>query len=98
MPEFAEFGTRLARFARVVLLDRRGTGLSDPIVGAPTLEERMDDVRAVMDAVGWQRAAVSGAGKVEHLLCNGVTASGVRRRATHTRDARTAFREQLECR
>ena len=60
MPEFAEFGTRLARFARVVLIDRRGTGLSDPIAGAPTLEERMDDVRAVMDAVGWQRAVIWG--------------------------------------
>ena len=60
MPEFAEFGTRLARFARVVLLDRRGTGLSDPIVGAPTLEERMEDVRAVMDAVGWQDAVIWG--------------------------------------
>jgi class 3 adenylate cyclase len=49
-----------ASFARVLLFDKRGTGISDPIVGAATLEERMDDVRAVMDAVGSERAALMG--------------------------------------
>ncbi len=58
--EFAEFAEKLSRFAKVVMLDRRGTGLSDPVSSPPTLEERMDDVRAVMDAVGWQRAAIWG--------------------------------------
>jgi class 3 adenylate cyclase/dienelactone hydrolase len=60
LKEFASFAGRLARFSRVIMLDRRGTGLSDPVVDAPTLEERMDDVRAVMDAVGWDRAAIWG--------------------------------------
>lgn len=60
IPDFAAFGRKLARFARVVMLDRRGTGLSDPVADPPTLEERMDDVRAVLDAVGWPRAAIWG--------------------------------------
>ena len=45
---------------RVITFDRRGAGLSDPIVGAPTLEEQMDDVLAVMDAAGSERAASAG--------------------------------------
>jgi class 3 adenylate cyclase len=51
---------RLARFARVILLDKRGTGVSDPVpLGAlPTLEQWMDDVRAVLDAAGSERAAI----------------------------------------
>ncbi|HKP88570.1 MAG TPA: adenylate/guanylate cyclase domain-containing protein [Thermoleophilaceae bacterium] len=52
---------RFASFARVIVFDRRGTGLSDPVQQAPTLEERMDDVRAVMDAAGSERAALLGA-------------------------------------
>lgn len=56
----ARFVDRLASFARVLLFDKRGTGLSDPVPGAPTLEERMDDVRAVMDAAGSERAALFG--------------------------------------
>jgi class 3 adenylate cyclase len=52
----------LASFARVILFDKRGTGVSDPVVGAPSLEERMDDVRAVMDAAGCKRAALLGNG------------------------------------
>jgi class 3 adenylate cyclase len=51
---------RLASIGRVVILDRRGTGLSDPVPEAPTLEQRMDDVRAVMDAAGSERAALIG--------------------------------------
>jgi class 3 adenylate cyclase len=51
---------RFTRFARMITFDRRGSGLSDPLLGAPTLEEQMDDVLAVMDAVGCERAAVAG--------------------------------------
>ena len=50
----------LGSFARVVSFDRRGSGLSDPVADPPTLEERMDDVRAVMDAAGVERAALVG--------------------------------------
>jgi pimeloyl-ACP methyl ester carboxylesterase/DNA-binding CsgD family transcriptional regulator len=60
-PRFARFLRRLASFARLVLFDKRGTGLSDRLgMDLPTLEERMDDVRAVMDAVGLERAALLG--------------------------------------
>jgi pimeloyl-ACP methyl ester carboxylesterase len=59
-PVQSHFMRRLASFARVILFDRRGVGLSDPAGGAPTLEERMDDVRAVMDAAGSERAALIG--------------------------------------
>ncbi len=59
-PSYARFLQRLASFARVIIFDKRGTGLSDRDTGLPTLEERMDDVRAVMDAVGSQRAAILG--------------------------------------
>ena len=51
---------RLAQFSRLVVFDKRGSGLSDRSLGAGTLEDRMDDVRAVMDAVGLERAAVVG--------------------------------------
>jgi class 3 adenylate cyclase len=53
---------RLASFSRLILFDKRGTGLSDrvPDTALPSLEQRMDDVRAVMDAVGSKRAAVMG--------------------------------------
>ena len=50
----------LGRFARVIAFDKRGTGLSDRAFGAGTIEERMDDVRAVMDAAGVERAALVG--------------------------------------
>ena len=61
-PGLARFLERLASFSRLILFDKRGTGLSDPVPndGLPTLEERMDDVRAVMDAVGSERAALLG--------------------------------------
>jgi len=61
-PSFARFLLRLASFSRLILFDKRGTGLSDhvPINQLPTLEQRMDDVRAVMDAVGSERAALCG--------------------------------------
>jgi class 3 adenylate cyclase len=57
-PAVARYFRRLASFARVILFDRRGSGLSDPVPEAPTLEEQMDDVVAVMDAAGSERAAV----------------------------------------
>jgi len=51
---------RLSRFCRVIVFDKRGTGLSDRVSGWPTLEERMDDIRAVMDAAGSERAVLHG--------------------------------------
>jgi class 3 adenylate cyclase len=61
-PDFARFLNRLASFTRLILFDKRGTGLSDrvPVQNLPSLEERMDDVRAVMDAAGSQSAALLG--------------------------------------
>jgi pimeloyl-ACP methyl ester carboxylesterase/DNA-binding winged helix-turn-helix (wHTH) protein len=61
-PSFARFLMRLASFSRLILFDKRGTGLSDrvPIHELPTLEQRMDDVRAVMEAVGSEKAALVG--------------------------------------
>ncbi len=50
----------LASFSRLIIFDKRGTGMSDRVVGAPTLETRMDDIRAVMDAVGSPRSALIG--------------------------------------
>ena len=60
VPSFARGLEELAEFSRLILFDKRGTGMSDPVVGAPTLEARMDDLRAVMDAVGSRRAALLG--------------------------------------
>jgi pimeloyl-ACP methyl ester carboxylesterase len=62
MEPIARFYRRLASFSRLILFDKRGTGLSDrvPLDHLPTLETRMDDMRAVMDAVGVERAAVLG--------------------------------------
>jgi class 3 adenylate cyclase len=59
-PAMTHFMRRLGSFARVILFDRRGVGLSDPVEKAATLEERMDDVRAVMDAAGCEHAALLG--------------------------------------
>jgi pimeloyl-ACP methyl ester carboxylesterase len=59
-PQFARFFERIASFARLIVFDKRGTGLSDPVSEAPTLEQRIDDVRAVMDAAGTERAALFG--------------------------------------
>ncbi|MFL6334408.1 MAG: alpha/beta fold hydrolase [Pyrinomonadaceae bacterium] len=61
-PSVARFLRRLATFSRLILFDKRGTGLSDrvPLEQLPTLEQRMDDVRAVLEAVGSERAAIIG--------------------------------------
>jgi class 3 adenylate cyclase len=61
-PSYARMLARLATFSRLILFDKRGTGLSDPVPldELPTLEQRMDDVRAVMDAAGSERAALLG--------------------------------------
>ncbi|MGN6431630.1 MAG: alpha/beta fold hydrolase [Gaiellaceae bacterium] len=61
-PPQARFFEHLASMGRLLLFDKRGTGMSDRFVGAPTLETRMDDIRAVMDAAGSQRAALIGLG------------------------------------
>jgi pimeloyl-ACP methyl ester carboxylesterase len=60
LPTFGPALAKTASFARMIKFDKRGTGMSDPVSGAPTLETRMDDVRAVMDAVGSRRAALFG--------------------------------------
>ncbi len=59
-PHFARFLERLASFSRLILFDKRGTGLSDRVADMPSLEVRMDDVRTVMDAVGSEHAALFG--------------------------------------
>jgi class 3 adenylate cyclase len=59
-PSYAQFLQKLASFSRLILFDKRGTGLSDRITGIPTLEQRMDDVRVVMDAAGSKKAALFG--------------------------------------
>jgi len=59
-PGYRAFLEGLTRFARLILFDKRGTGMSDRDVGAPTLEERAEDIRAVMDAAGSERATVFG--------------------------------------
>src|ERR1700694_5021201 len=60
MAGYTAFLRRLSTFSRVVTFDKRGQGLSDRISGAPSLEQRMDDVRAVMDDIGSQRAVIVG--------------------------------------
>jgi pimeloyl-ACP methyl ester carboxylesterase len=59
-PLLAHFLRRPTSYARVLLFDKRGTALSDRTTGVPTLEECMDDIRAVMDAEGSERAALIG--------------------------------------
>lgn len=71
LPGYTEFLEALASFARVIVFDKRGNGLSDRIAGTATLEERMDDIRAVMNAVGSERAtlfAVSEGGPISLLF------------------------------
>jgi class 3 adenylate cyclase len=60
LPGYTQFGRRLSSFGRVITFDKRGQGLSDRMSDAPSLEQRMDDVRAVMEAIGSKRAALMG--------------------------------------
>ena len=59
-PEASAMLRALGSFSRLILFDKPGTGLSDPVAGAPTIEQRVQDVRAVMDAAGSERAVVIG--------------------------------------
>jgi len=59
-PKLARFLTRLGSFSRLIVFDKRGTGMSDPVASPPSMDERMDDIRAVLDAVGSPRAAMLG--------------------------------------
>ena len=59
-PRFAAFLRDLASFSRLILFDKRGTGLSDRVTDTPTLEERMEDLQAVMEAVRSTNAALVG--------------------------------------
>lgn len=69
-PPYERFMRRLSKRARVIVFDKRGSGLSDPVDRAATIEDRIDDIRAVMDAVGSERADVFG-------WSEGATMSGV---------------------
>jgi class 3 adenylate cyclase len=60
MPVVPQLLERMGSFARVVIFDKRGTGLSDPVTSTPPLEQRMDDMQAVMDAAGMEQAALYG--------------------------------------
>jgi len=60
LPQFRRYCERLGEFSRLVLFDKRGMGMSDHVPGVTTLEERMDDIGAIMTAVGSERAAVMG--------------------------------------
>jgi pimeloyl-ACP methyl ester carboxylesterase/class 3 adenylate cyclase len=59
-PDFSRWLLRLASYARIVMLDKRGTGMSDRVTELPGLDERMDDVRAALDAAGMEQAALFG--------------------------------------
>jgi len=60
LPGYTDLLEGFGTFARVIVFDKRGNGLSDRVAGCPSLEERMDDIRAVMETVGSQRAALFG--------------------------------------
>lgn len=68
-PTMARFLESLGKVARVIQFDKRGTGMSDPVPQIPTLEERMDDVRVVMDAAGVERAAIFGESEGGPMSC-----------------------------
>jgi pimeloyl-ACP methyl ester carboxylesterase len=60
LPQYARFLRRLAAFSRLIVVDKRGTGLSDPVAGVASPEQRLEDVGAVLDAVGAERATLLG--------------------------------------
>src|SRR5256885_4031145 len=69
LPAMAGFLKRLASFTRLILFDKRGSGMSDRVHPMPTLEQRMDDVRAVLDAVGSKKTAVMGISEGGVMSC-----------------------------
>ncbi len=69
LPAMARFLNRLASFSRLILFDKRGCGMSDRVHPLPTLEQRMDDVRAVLDAVGSTKAALMGISEGGVMSC-----------------------------
>ena len=90
-PVFHQLITRASQLGRVLLFDKRGTGLSDPVAAPPTYEERTDEIRAVLDAAGVERAALLGLSeggpmamlfaatypeRVTHLMLYGTFAAG----------------------
>jgi len=98
LPAMADFLNRLASFSRLILFDKRGCGMSDRVHPLPTLEQRMDDVRAVMDAAGSKSAALIGISeggvmaalfaatypqRAKGLIINGSYASALRGPGTH---------------
>ena len=106
-PLWRTFIGELASFARVILYDKRGTGLSDPVDGVPTVESRVDDLRAVMDAAGSERAALFGFSeggpislmfaatypeRVRALILYGTGAGGLKRFDARARKAETVMR------
>src|SRR5215218_6687724 len=68
-PGYARYLRRLASFSRLILFDKRGTGLSDRSMGIASMEERMDDLRAVMDAASSERAVLFGISESAPLSC-----------------------------
>ena len=66
-PAHARFLNRLASISRLIVFDKRGTGMSDRLTGADTLEARMDDIRAVLDAAGSERAVLFALGEAGPL-------------------------------
>ncbi len=106
-PTTARCMRRLASFSRLVLFDRRGTGLSDPVSRPPTLEQQMDDLRAVLDDAGIERTALYGANdlglcalyaatypdQVSSLVLSGVAATGSR---TMTPQSKAVIADALE--
>ena len=106
-PGTAHCFERLASFSRLILFDRRGTGLSDPVHSAPTLEQQMDDLNAVLEAVGSDQTAIFGASdlglsalfaatypdRVSALVLSGVAADGKR---MITPDKRQLFLDAIE--
>jgi pimeloyl-ACP methyl ester carboxylesterase len=106
-PGTARTFERLASFTRLILFDRRGTGLSDPVTRPPTLEQQVDDLRAVLEAVGVERTALLGASdlglsalfaatypeRVTSLALSGVAANG---RETIGSDAQAEILDAIE--
>src|SRR5579872_171441 len=68
-PRLFGFIDRLTEFARVIIVDKRGTGLSDRVRDVPTLETRMDDLRAVMDDLGSETIVIFTAVEGARLAC-----------------------------